>query len=203
MACRLEFGEQVLEFPPDQASGLGAEEMRRRRVDVDDARGAGIENEDGFGGELEKQAIALLRVADPRVLALHLLLRFDKALLESRHRPQIAPHDENPAIVAEADRAVADRHVRALARVVDLPPACRGAPAGIAQEFVDLDARFIRDGVDETAPDPFGRSLLREVRVGKRGVENKARSVDHQRDIGCGGEQGADVFGVEPAKKFS
>ena len=203
MAGRLEFDEQVLEPPADQLLGLGAEQNCGRRIGFHDARRPRIEDQDRFRGQLIKQAVSLLRVADPDVFALHLLLRLDEALLQRGHRPKIPPDDDDATVLAETERPVTDGDVGpAVSWMVDLSPARRKL-SGIADELLDLRAAFIRDRVDETPADPLASRGGGQVPVGEGGVENHPGPVENERHVGGRGQQASRIPGIESPQQFA
>src|SRR5436190_20918440 len=97
-----------------------------------------------------------------RILALHGLLGIYETLLQNRNRAQIAPDGDNAAIGSERHREVADRHVAALGRMIDLPPARRRlSRLGVGQQLFDLGAALQGDGIDPRLADPLVVAFLR------------------------------------------
>ena len=62
---------------------------------------------------MKQKSVALFRVPDADVFALHLLLRFGQSLLQNRHGPEIPANREKPPVRPKPANPVAHRDVRA------------------------------------------------------------------------------------------
>ena len=146
-ALRRFFVEAFGKLAARDLAGIQAEQLHGRRIGFYDAQGGGVEDQHGFGRELEQQAIAGLGVAHARVFAIDGLLRIDQPLLQHRDGAQVAADRDDAAFLADLDGGVDDGQVdAAISDVVDLPPA-RGMPFGrVLQQGFDLGAAFDGDG---------------------------------------------------------
>ena len=195
LACLV---EQFTEGLADQLFRVARQQRGRRRIGFDHALVAGVDDQDGLGGELEQQTIALLGVTDTGIFALHRLLRFGEALLQRRHRPEVAADRDEPAVGSEADGAVADGNIGPLARgIVDLAPARGRGRAGVADQFLDLHAAFRCDRIDPALADPVAMRLLAQFGAAEGDIQDDARGVHDKGDIGAAGDQRASHLRVD------
>ncbi len=99
-----------------ELAAIQAEQLRRRRIGFDDTQGGRVEDQHGFGRELEQQAIARLGVAHARVFTIDGLLRVDETLLQHRDRAQVATDCDDATFLADLHRRVDDGQVDACDR---------------------------------------------------------------------------------------
>ena len=69
--------DQGLERLTDQFFWIDPQQGKRCGIRLDDLRGVRVHNQHRLRGQLKQKSVALFRVPDADVLALHLLLRFD------------------------------------------------------------------------------------------------------------------------------
>jgi hypothetical protein len=175
-------------------------QFRGRGIGVDHLQGAGIDNDDGLGREMEQEPVACLGVAEPRVFALHRLLRLDQPLLEEGDGAEIPAHRDDPAPFAHRHGGIKDRDVgTAVNRVIDLPGAgCLAAGPG--QHRFHLGPALHRHGVDPRPADPAQPADLGELLVVGRDVLHQAVGIDDEGDVSCGRDELADNVGTHLAK---
>ena len=104
--------DQGLERLSDQLFWVDTQKGQRCGIRLDDLRGVRVHNQHRLGGELKQKSVALFRVPDADVLALHLLLRFGQSLLQNRHGPEIPADSEKPPVRPKPANPVAHRDVR-------------------------------------------------------------------------------------------
>ena len=196
--------EQVGKARAHELAGVLAEQGGSGGIRLDDSLVARVDDDNRFRGELEKQAIALFRIANARVLALHRLLRLGQTLLQRGHGAQVASNRDDASVLAVSDRAVADRNVRSLrGGMIDLSPARNLEVARFADHFLDFRFAFNRDRVRPATTDPVAIGLAREFLVAKRDIADHAIAVHDKRDVGGGDNQCGRGLGIDRSEAFN
>ena len=147
----------------------------------------GVDDHHRFGNRAKQRLIARLNFAQPRIIAIEVLLRFDKTLLERGDAAQIAPDGDDAVVVARPHRSVLDRNIRPVrGRMIDLAPH-RGPRRDAVEQVLDLAPAFDGDRFNPFAPAPGVAAIARELFIADGDILDDA-VVDDQRDIGGGGD---------------
>ena len=138
-------------------------------------------------------------MTQPRIFALHGLLRIDQALLERGDGPQIAADGNDAAAGTDLQRGIADGNVgAALGRMIDLAPAERRLVGGIAQQLIDLGPAFDGDSVDPSAcPTQSSQSSWARSVAAEGHIADDALGVDDQSNIRRCRYELSGNFGIE------
>jgi len=137
-------------------------------------------------------------MAQAPVVAFHRLLGIDQPLLQLRARTKIASERDHLPAAADLHGRVQHRHiVAAFRRMIDLAPAAIRLRRRVAQQGFDLAATFERDGFRLWLADPLPAAFEHHVVAAQRDIPDHAIAVEHERDIGSGGDQIRCRFGIQ------
>ena len=168
-------------------SGVQFENFLARRIDGDD----------GFIDRLQQQSVTCLGQAQPRVILLQRLLRFDESLLQGGKRPQVAPERDEPTLFPRAAQVVEHGHRSARdVGMIDLSRyGCRGLRFG--EQALDFRPTVHGDGVEKRPSDPVLAEGGRQV-VGAHGnIAHDAAPIEHEHHVRCSSEERGDRLGIE------
>ncbi len=148
---------------------------------------------------MKQHAIAGFRHPEPRIFALHRLLRLDQLLLQIGEVAQIAPQRDDRAIRADLHRRIAHGHVGAtLRRVVQFAELDGGLASGVLDQVDDLRPAFHGDDVGPVAADPVPMPLAPQILRPERDVADDAVAVHDQGDVAGRSDQAARHLGRKP-----
>ena len=184
-----------------QRTAHHAQDIRGGGVGLENLLAGLIDDQNGFRHELEKNAIARFRLAQPDIVAFHGLLGVQQPLLHRRHAAQVAAERDDAAVIAGIERQIAERDGTARRLLIDLAPARVALAERIAQEFFHLGAALGGDGIDPAAFDDVPQPVDRHVGTGNRNVADDAFAVDHHGDVARRGHHPRRSHRIETADR--
>ncbi len=168
----------------NEALGGEAEDSPGGGVSVGDLEAVRVNEDHGFGAELEEEAVAGLDVAHSPVIPLQRLLRLDQSLLERGDRAEISADGDEIGGAPEPHRAVRDRNIGTVAaQMIHLPPRRHFLDSGLLNDLPDLGLALGRHRAHPGPAHPLAPLLDRLHAHAERHVADAPLGIDQQRDV--------------------